>query len=195
MTAALLIPPTPRLAFRLMGSADAPLLFELDQDPEVMRYLNDGKPSTREDIEQRFVPRMMDFTDPAAGFGLWEVRRREDDAYLGWILARQYGIGTSYHEADNVELGWRLKRHCWGQGIATEAAAAIISVLRHRPGIRVFCAIADPANVASTAVMRKLGMRYVDDRVHRTPWREFDVAYYEMANAGRAGAENPRTGA
>lgn len=191
MSAAVQIPPTSRLAFRLMGSDDAPLLFELDQDPEVMRYLNDGRPSTREDIEQRFVPRMMDFTDPAAGFGLWEVRRREDDEYLGWILARQYGIGTSYHEPDNVELGWRLKRHCWGRGIATEAAAAIIQVLRHQPGIRAFCAIADPANVASTAVMRKLGMRYVDDRVHHTPWRDFDVAYYEMPNPGSS-AENPR---
>jgi RimJ/RimL family protein N-acetyltransferase len=176
------IPPTLRLQFRLMGSADARLLFELDQDPEVMRFLNDGKPSTWEDIEQKFVPRMMGFTDPATGCGLWEVRRREDGGYLGWILARQYGIGTAYHEADNIELGWRLKRHCWGQGVATEAAAAIIEVLRHQPGVRVFCAIADPANVASTAVMRKLGMRYVDDRLHCTPWRDFDVAYYEMAN-------------
>ena len=182
MTTAIRIPPTPRLAFRLMDSADAPLLFELDQDPEVMRYLNDGKPSSWEDIEQKFVPRMMRFTDPASGCGLWEVRRRDDDAYLGWILARQYGIETPYHEADNLELGWRLKRHCWGQGIATEAAAAIIDVLRHQPGIRRFCAIADPANLGSIAVMRKLGMHYVDDREHRTPWRTFAVAYYEMPN-------------
>ena len=56
------------------------------------------------------------------------------------------------------------------------------TILRRRPEIRVFCAIADPANVASTAVMHKLGMRYVDDRVHRTPWRDYDVAYYEMPN-------------
>lgn len=183
MSATIQIPPTPRLAFRLMGSDDAPLLFELDQDPEVMRFLNDGKPSTWKEIEQQFVPRMMKFTDPAAGFGLWEVRRRDDGEYLGWVLARQYGIGTAYHEPDNVELGWRLKRHCWRQGIATEAATAVIDVLRKRPGIRVFCAIADPANVASTAVMHKLGMRYVDDRVHHTPWRDFDVAYYEMPNS------------
>ena len=107
------IPPTLRLQFRLMGSADARLLFELDQDPEVMRFLNDGKPSTWEDIEQKFVPRMMEFTDAATGCGLWEVRRREDGGYLGWILARQYGIGTAYHEADNIELCWRLKRYCW----------------------------------------------------------------------------------
>ena len=34
MTAAIQIAPTPRLAFRLMDAADAPLLFELDQDPD-----------------------------------------------------------------------------------------------------------------------------------------------------------------
>ncbi|MDQ2639414.1 MAG: GNAT family N-acetyltransferase [Pseudomonadota bacterium] len=181
MPAAIQIPPTARLAFRLMDSADAPLLFELDQDPEVMRYLNDSKPSTWEDIQQKFVPRMMAFTDAASGCGLWEVRRRDDGDYLGWILVRQYGIGTSYHDGGILELGWRLKRHCWGQGIATEAASAIIDVLRQQPGIRAFCAIADPANLGSVAVMRKLGMHFVDNRVHRTPWRNFDVAYYEMA--------------
>jgi RimJ/RimL family protein N-acetyltransferase len=180
MSAVIQIPPTARLAFRLMDGRDAPLLFELDQDPEVMRYLNDGKPSTWEHIQNAFMPRLARFTDPASGCGLWEVRRRADSDYLGWILVRQYGIDTPEHEADILELGWRLKRHCWDQGIATEAAAAIIDVLRHQTGFRAFCAIADPANLASIAVMKKLGMRFVDQRVHRTPWRNFDVDYYEM---------------
>lgn len=182
MTGTIQIPPSPRLRVRLMDAGDAPLLFELDQDPEVMRYLNDGKPSTWEEIQDVFVPRFMRFTDATAGCGLWEVRTRAQGEYLGWILVRQYGFDTPYHEPDNIELGWRLKRHCWGQGIATEAAASIIEVLRGRSGIRVFCAIADPANLGSIGVMRKLGMRHVDDRVHHTPWRDFAVAYYEMPN-------------
>jgi RimJ/RimL family protein N-acetyltransferase len=182
MTAVLHIPPTARLAFRLMDRSDAPLLFELDQDPEVMRYLNNGKPSTWEEIEQVFVPRFTRFTQPATGCGLWEVRTRSAGEYLGWILVRPYGFDTPYQEADNLELGWRLKRHCWGQGIATEAAAAIVAVLRNQPGIRAFCAIADPANLGSIAVMKKLGMHYVDDRVHHTPLHRYDVAYYEMLN-------------
>jgi RimJ/RimL family protein N-acetyltransferase len=183
VTAAIQIPPTSRLAFRLMGGANAPLLFELDQDPEVMRYLNDGKPSTWEDIVNVFVPRFTRFTDPAAGTGLWEVRTRAQSQYLGWILVRQYGFDTHYLEPDNIELGWRLKRHCWGQGIATEAARSIVEVLRERPGIRAFSAVADPANLGSIAVMRKLGMRHVDDRIHHTPWRDYGVAYYEMPSA------------
>ena len=182
MTAAIQIPPTTRLAFRPMDGADAPLLFELEQDPEVMRYLNGGKPSTWEEIRNVFVPRFLGFSDAATGCGLWEVRTREEGEYLGWILVRQYGFGTDYQEPDNIELGWRLKRHCWGRGIATEAASAIMEVLRLRPGIRAFSAVADPANLGSIAVMRKLGMRFVDNRIHHTPWRDYDVAYYEVPN-------------
>jgi Acetyltransferases, including N-acetylases of ribosomal proteins len=175
------IPATERLTFRLMDRSDAPLLFELDQDPEVMRFLNDGKPSTWEEIENFFVPRMEGFTKAELGHGLWAVMDRQSDAYLGWILARQYGIGTTYHEPDNLELGWRLKRFCWGKGIATEAAREVmLAVLQLDASIRVVSAIADAENVASTTVMKKLGMRYVDDRVHVTPLRTFDVAYYEM---------------
>lgn len=179
------IPPSSRLSYRLMNSNDASLLFELDQDPEVMRYLNDSKPSTWDEVERVFIPRIMKFTDAASGHGLWEVRTRDTSEYLGWILVRQYGFDTPYHEPDNIELGWRLKRHCWGRGIATEAAAAILDVVRKQRGIRAFCAVADPDNLGSISVMKKLGMHYVDNRVHITPMRNFDVAYYEMPNAMR----------
>jgi RimJ/RimL family protein N-acetyltransferase len=174
------IPETPRLRFRLMDSSDAPLWYELDQDPEVMRFLNDGEPTSWEDIQHYFVPRIEGFTNPVTGCGLWEVRLKESDEYLGWILVRQYGFGTPYHETDNIELGWRLKRHCWGKGIATEAASAIMQVVQQTPGLRAICAVADEANVASTAVMKKLGMQFVDRRLHQTPLRDFDVVYYEL---------------
>lgn len=184
-TTPLPIPDSARLRYRLMDSRDASLWYELDQDPEVMRFLNDGKPTSWDEIERYFVPRIAGFTNPATGCGLWEVRLKDSGEYLGWILVRQYGFGTPYHETDNIELGWRLKRHCWGKGIATEAAGAIMQVLRQAPGLRAFCAVADPANVASTRVMRKLGMEYVDLRIHHTPMRDFDVAYYELVLAQR----------
>lgn len=182
MSASIQIPPSTRLRYRLMSGADAALFFELDQDPEVMRYLNDGKPSTWDEVENFFVPRIMRFTDASTGCGVWEVRTKEQNEYLGWILARQYGFDTDYHETDNIELGWRLKRHSWGKGIATEAANAIFQVIRKQTGIRAFCAVADAANLASTGVMKKLGMKFVDNRLHVTPLRNYDVAYYEMPN-------------
>ena len=83
-------------------------------------------------------------------------------------------------KASIIELDWRLKRHWWGQGIATEAARAIIDVLEESPAIRAFSAIADPDNLRSIGVMKKLGMRDIDARVHHTPRRDFDCMYYEM---------------
>ena len=165
-----------------MGSADADLFFELDQDPEVMLFLNDGKPTPREDIDNYFLPRMLAFTDPERGHGIWEVTLTSTGEYLGWILVRDYGFGTHYHEHDNVELGWRLKRHCWGKGIATEAAGNIMRTLQGNPSIRLFCAIADSENHGSIGVMKKLGMQFVDNRIHHTPKRDFPCAYYVLAN-------------
>lgn len=176
------IPPSARLRYRLMGSADADLFFDLDQDPEVMRFLNDGKPTPREDIDNFFVPRIMAFTDPVRGHGLWEVALKETGEYLGWILVRDYGFGTDYRETDNVELGWRLKQHSWGKGIASEAARAVLQALQPDAATRKFCAIADPENLGSIGVMKNLGMQFVDHRIHRTPKRDFHCAYYEMPN-------------
>jgi RimJ/RimL family protein N-acetyltransferase len=138
------------------------LWYELDQDPEVMRYLNDGKPTPWEEMQQIFVPRVASFSIPEQGHGLWELRDKQTQEYLGWILARHYRSGQADVEIDNLELGWRLKRHCWGKGIATEGAQAVATALLDHNNIRVFSAIADPLNVASTTVMKKLGMRYIE---------------------------------
>lgn len=186
MSEPLHIPDSPRLRFRLMGADDGDLLFELDQDPEVMRFLNDGQPTPREDIDDYFMPRLLAFTDPVTGCGLWEVADVAAGEYLGWILVREYGFDTPYHSPDIIELGWRLKRHCWGKGVATEAAKTIMTAVVARTGITRVCAIADVDNLASIGVMKKLGMRYVDERMHLMPKGQMPVAYYEMTVSGEA---------
>ena len=173
---------SPRLRYRLMDSTDAPLWHELDQDPEVMHFLNEGRPTSWEEIKQFMVPRVADFTDLATGCGLWEVVDKASGEYLGWILARHYRHGFPEAEKDNIELGWRLKRQYWGQGLATEAAKAVMQGLNDKRDIRVFSAIADAGNLASIGVMKKLGMTYIDSRMHVVPDRpDHPVVYYEMA--------------
>ncbi|MEN3157583.1 hypothetical protein ABC502_04260 [Alkalimonas sp. NCh-2] len=89
------IPDTARLRFTLLGMQDAELLYEVDQDEEVMRYLNGGKRSSMADIEQTMLPRIAKYLDPALGFGIWQVRRLSDQAYLGWVLIRLTLTSTS----------------------------------------------------------------------------------------------------
>lgn len=191
------IPATSRLEFRLFDAADAPLLFELDQDELVMKYINGGHPSSWPDILNRMVPRMNAYRDASLGYGLYGVFARSDantnqdrqvatsPAYLGWILVRPMNFFTTGAEHTNLELGWRFKRSCWGQGIASEAATAVTrAVVQQRqnvcPAITHVSAIALPDNHASIAVMKKLGMQYVSRYLHKDPLGTVDVVLYQM---------------
>ena len=51
---------TDRLILRRFTEADLDLLYELDSDPEVMRYL-DGSPTPRETIERVVLPHWLDW--------------------------------------------------------------------------------------------------------------------------------------
>ena len=187
------VPDTTRLSFRLMGAEDAQALFELDQDPEVMRYLSAGVCTTMEQIEQRMLPRMLAYRDPKFGYGIWEVTTRADCAqlpssYIGWILVRPMGFFTDQPQADDLELGWRFKRESWGYGFATEAANAVAAaVVQHvavlhttsaHPKIRFLSALALIDNQPSIAVMKKLGMQFVCQRTHQDPMWTAEVVEY-----------------
>lgn len=159
---------------------DRRLWWETDQDPEVMRFLNDSKPTTWDEIENFIVPRVASFADAASGRGLWEMADRHSGEHLGWILVRHYRFDRADCEPDNIELGWRLRRAHWNKGLTTEAARAIMDVLQRDSAIRVFSSMASPENLASIGVMKKLGMRFVEERVHIVGERRYPAAYYEI---------------
>ncbi|WP_397472504.1 GNAT family N-acetyltransferase, partial [Rheinheimera sp.] len=104
------IPATERLHFALLSEQDAPLLFEVDQDAEVMRYINGGKLTSMQTIVEVMLPRMAQYRDAERGYGIWQVRRSADNVNLGWVLIRPMGFNTATPSSDDVEIGWRLKR-------------------------------------------------------------------------------------
>ncbi|MCC5826326.1 GNAT family N-acetyltransferase [Alkalimonas sp.] len=175
------VPNIDRLSFTLLTMQDAELLYEVDQDEAVMRYLNGGKRSSMADIEQTMLPRMAKYLDPALGFGIWQVRRLSDQAYLGWVLIRPMGFDTDTPASDDVEIGWRFKRAFWGQGYASEAAQAVAKpVLADKPQVHYLSAIAVEDNLGSIGVMRKLGMQFVKKYRHRDSLGELDAVLYSL---------------
>ncbi len=174
------VAPSARLSYRLMDLSDGDYLFELDQDPRVMKFLTGGKPTSREEVEQVFLPRLKAYRNPAAGWGLWMVFESSSGEYLGWILVRPLDFFTDSPAYDNLELGWRFKYGCWGQGIATEAAQAVMSALRQQSDVSCFTALAVEDNLASIKVMTKLGMQYQKTDIHRDPLGDLEVVYYRV---------------
>lgn len=148
-----------RLSYHYITERDAHFLWELDQDQQVMKYINGGEKSSKEDIDNIFVPRFLAYSNPALGWGLWRVETLKEKESIGWILVRPFGFFTQTPESDNMELGWRFKQRYWGQGYATEAALTVKQSL-YDIGVEKFSAIANPENHASINIMKKLGMTY-----------------------------------
>ena len=172
---------TTRLHFSLLSEQDATLFFEVDQDAEVMRYINGGKLTSMQTIVEVMLPRMAQYRDAERGYGIWQVRRSADNVYLGWVLIRPMGFNSATPSSDDVEIGWRFKREFWGQGYASEAAKAIASaVLADKPQVMWLSAIAMPDNTGSIGVMRKLGMQFVKRYMHRDALGDTDAVLYRM---------------
>jgi RimJ/RimL family protein N-acetyltransferase len=61
---------------------------------------------------------------------------------------------------EGLEIGWRLARHAWGRGYATEAGRAAVDVAR-RIGAQSVWSFTSVGNERSQAVMRRLGLSFV----------------------------------
>lgn len=100
------------------------------------------------------------------GFGLWPIERKSDRAFIGICGLQTVRFDGPLH--GRVEIVWRLARDHWGQGLAHEAAAA---VLAHGLGPRTtgglgladILAFTVPANSRSLALMQRLGMARRED--------------------------------
>jgi RimJ/RimL family protein N-acetyltransferase len=145
---------TERLILRRFTEDDAGHLFELDSDPDVMRYLNGGTPTAREVIEGDILPRFLRYDERFPGFGFWAIIDKANRDFVGWFSLRPLD------EADPCEasLGFRLCKAAWGQGYATEGARALLRLGFTELGVERVVATTYEDNLASRRVMDKAGM-------------------------------------
>ncbi|MEO3927236.1 GNAT family N-acetyltransferase [Micromonosporaceae bacterium B7E4] len=155
---------TPRLVLREFTGADVDNLVALDADPEVMYFINGGRPTPREYVEQVVLPRWLRYYRESPGLGFWAVEERASGEFLGWFHLRP-GEG---HPADEPELGYRLRRSAWGRGYATEGSRALIDKAFAEQGARRVLAETMVVHTASRRVMEKSGLRLV--RVFHADW-------------------------
>src|SRR5262249_43870917 len=140
---------------RAITSADGGLLFDLDSDPEVMRFITKGQPTSKERIENVHLPRILSQHRDSPPQGFWAAHLPQTDEFIGWFHLRPDRI-----DAGEMELGYRLKRSVWGRGLATEGSRALVDRGFVEWGYHKICARTLVGNVASQRVMQKAGLHF-----------------------------------
>jgi RimJ/RimL family protein N-acetyltransferase len=173
---------TERLVLRAPVPEDVEPLAPMYADPEVMRYLGEGRTLTPEETE-RSVLRMIEGWE-ADGFGLFTTVRKEDDTVIGrvglivWNPETWQTTRASEEGPKELEVGYTIGRPYWGNGYATEAAAAARDLALEELGARRLIALIIQGNDASENVARKLGFAYERDIVFGSR----DAKLYALGN-------------
>jgi len=145
---------TERLVLRRFTKDDAGNLFDLDSDPDVMRYLSGGTPTPREVIEAEILPRFLRYDERLPGLGFWAAIDKASGDLIGWFSLRP----TDEADPRVASLGFRLRRTAWGQGYATEGVWALLRLGFTELGVERVVATTYEDNAASRRVMEKAGM-------------------------------------
>lgn len=143
---------TERLLMRRWRDSDRAPFAALNADPDVMHYF--PAPLDRAESD-RLVDRIERHFD-RQGFGLWALEVLESGEFIGFTGLNPMPAGVP--GAGGQEVGWRLSRHSWHQGYATEAARAALDVGLSRLGLPAIWSMTAVFNTPSQAVMRRLGM-------------------------------------
>ena len=149
---------TRRLVLRHWRPDDLAPYARLCGDKEVMAHIARGTILTEEQTGAEI--RKMEKTWSERGFGTFAIEDRKTHALLG-------SVGFSRHDflpdiSPAVEIGFRLAKHSWNRGIATEAASAALNYGLEQLGLRdIFC-LCQSENTASQQIATKLGFELVD---------------------------------
>ena len=143
---------TQRLLMRRWRDSDRGPFAAMNADPEVMRYFPEtlGRPAS-----DGYVDRI-EALFQRQGFGLWALEQAATGRFLGFTGLNPMPPGVP--GAGGMEVGWRLARHAWHQGFATEAGTAALDVAFRGAGLAEVWSMTAVLNEPSQAVMRRLGM-------------------------------------
>ena len=156
---------TERLVLRKPRQKDATDLAVAYADPDVVRFIGDGSTATLAEVEEgieQWLERWESW-----GMSLFSLERRQDGRVVGRAGFLRWDSETWEVGGAETELGWLLAREHWGQGYATEAAAALRDWALVERGLTRLISLIRHENVQSVRVAERIGERYERDVVAR----------------------------
>jgi RimJ/RimL family protein N-acetyltransferase len=158
---------TSRLLLREWRDGDLAPFAAMNADPAVAAFLS--APLTRRESDA-FVGRIIDHWR-SDDYALWAVERLADGVFIGFC-----GLSVpSWAPESTPEIGWRLARHAWGHGYATEAAHEVVRFAFEYLELEALVSYTTVSNIRSRRVMEKLGMARCD------PAAPFDFLHPRLA--------------
>lgn len=146
----------------------------------MMQYMADGQVYDLEESEQ-WLRYHIDLR-VERGFGLWCAELNSSSDVIGWIDLTLPDWFPAL--LPDPEIGWFIDRRLWGKGLATEGASAAMRVAFTDLGFERVIAICKIENLASTQVMEKIGMSFVEERPHPrlgVPLNIYDIKFDEAS--------------
>ena len=126
-------------------------LYAVIGDPALYEFIDSKEPASEAALRERLAR--------------LESRLSPDgtEHWLNWVVRNAAGVVVGYVQATvtpdkSAEIAYVLGRAHWRKGYAGAACAAMIDELRETYGVTRLTATLDPANTASLALLRKLGL-------------------------------------
>lgn len=149
---------TERLIIRNIEQYDAQGIFELDSDPEVHEFLGTKPLKTIDEAKQ-----VIDFIRAqyiSNGIGRWAIIEKKTNDFIGWTgLKYEHDLRKDFSYYD---LGYRLRKKYWGNGIATETAIESLKYGFEKLDLKEIGAAADINHLASNKILQKIGLTLID---------------------------------
>lgn len=144
---------TVRLLLRVPEASDAEAMMEIHQDPEAIKNVLLTAPPAGISVAWRNIAMMIGHWH-LRGYGQWAVVEKTS----GQVVGR---VGLWNPEGwPGIELGWIIRRSCWGRGFATEAAQAALQWAWDKVDADHIISIIEPDSLSSIRVAQKIGERF-----------------------------------
>ncbi|QBD75363.1 N-acetyltransferase [Ktedonosporobacter rubrisoli] len=144
---------TERLLVRYLRDEDFEDFYAICSDPVVTRYVGEGTPLSAEQTRQWLQISKENYR--IRGYGCFAIIQRKDCQFIG------FGGIARPSDKEQVEIIYAFKQPCWGQGLATEFARALLISCFERWKFPRIEATIYPQNQASARVLEKAGMQFV----------------------------------
>jgi len=145
---------TKRLLLRRQRIEDLDDLWALYCDPEITKYIPDAPRSRAEAKEE--LEWHMNGHPRFPELGLWATIHKETGKFVGRCGLLPWTIDGQ----NEVEVAYTIAREYWGQGLASEAAQAILNYGFEHLNLLRLISLIDAENIASLKVAEKIGMTF-----------------------------------